>query len=83
MESEGFEVPIHKAFVQPLLLGGAPRDFALLNGTMTAWFLLAIHSFFGVFLGVALQALAARMAKDDPEFLDVFRRALKIKRYYE
>ena len=32
-EIEGYEVPLHVALTQPILMGGAPRTFAILNGT--------------------------------------------------
>ena len=31
---EGFEIPLHIALTQPVLMGGAPRTFAILNGTL-------------------------------------------------
>src|SRR3546814_18173115 len=33
---EGFEVPIHGSLGAPLLLGGAPRGLAIVNGTLAA-----------------------------------------------
>ena len=33
MDVEGFEVPLHRALVEPILLGGAPRAVAIVNGT--------------------------------------------------
>jgi type IV secretory pathway TrbD component len=33
---EGFSVPVHRALTQPIMLGGAPREFAILNGTLGA-----------------------------------------------
>lgn len=33
---EGFEVPIHGALGSPILLGGAPRMLAIVNGTLAA-----------------------------------------------
>jgi type IV secretion system protein VirB9 len=33
-EIEGFEVPLHVGLTQPILMGGAPRTFAILNGTL-------------------------------------------------
>jgi type IV secretion system protein TrbD len=33
-EIEGYEVPLHVALTQPILMGGAPRTFAILNGTL-------------------------------------------------
>ena len=33
---EGFEVPIHASLSAPILLGGAPRGIAIVNGTVAA-----------------------------------------------
>ena len=33
---EGFEIPVHRALTEPILLGGAPRAVAILNGTLAA-----------------------------------------------
>ena len=32
----GFEVPLYRALVDPILLGGAPRTIAIINGTLAA-----------------------------------------------
>jgi hypothetical protein len=32
-EIAGFTVPVHRALTEPILLGGAPRGLAILNGT--------------------------------------------------
>ena len=31
----GFSVPVHRALTEPILLGGAPRAVAILNGTLS------------------------------------------------
>jgi type IV secretion system protein TrbD len=33
-EVVGFSVPVHRALTEPILLGGAPRSIAILNGTL-------------------------------------------------
>ncbi len=33
---EGFEAPLHRALTEPILLGGAPRSIAIVNGTLAA-----------------------------------------------
>src|SRR3546814_1014154 len=33
---EGFEAPMHRALAEPILLGGAPRAIAIVNGTVAA-----------------------------------------------
>jgi type IV secretion system protein VirB3 len=32
----GYEVALHRALTEPILLAGAPRSFAILNGTLAA-----------------------------------------------
>ena len=32
----GFFAPVHRALTEPILLGGAPRSIAILNGTLAA-----------------------------------------------
>ena len=36
MSIDGFEVPLHRALTEPILLGGAPRTLAIVNGTVAA-----------------------------------------------
>ena len=33
---EGFAIPVHRALTEPILLGGAPRAIAIVNGTVAA-----------------------------------------------
>ena len=35
-ELPGFSVPVHRALTEHILLGGAPRSLAILNGTLAA-----------------------------------------------
>lgn len=79
---EGFSVPLHRSLTQPLLLGGAPREFAILNGTFGAALLFGMHSFFAVPLCILLHIVAVALAKQDPAFLDTFRRHINHKPYY-
>lgn len=32
----GFTAPVHRALIEPILLGGAPRTVAIVNGTLSA-----------------------------------------------
>src|SRR6516162_6308231 len=32
----GFEVPVHRALTEPILLAGVPRSVAIINGTLAA-----------------------------------------------
>ena len=74
----GFEAPVHRALTEPILLGGAPRAVAILNGTLAAALGLGLRLWIaGILLGVVGQAAAVWAAKRDPQFVDVVRRHLR------
>jgi type IV secretory pathway TrbD component len=78
----GFTVPLHRALTEPILLGGAPRAVAILNGTLAAALGLGLRLWLaGLLLGVVGQAAAVWAAKRDPQFVDVVRRHLRISSY--
>ena len=78
----GFTVPVHRALTEPILLGGAPRAVAILNGTLAAALGLGLRLWLaGLLLGILGQAAAVWAAKRDPLFVDVVRRHLRIAGY--
>ena len=78
-EVPGFSVPVHRALTEPILLGGAPRSIAILNGTLAAALGLGLRLWL---VGLGLWAVghfaAVWAAKRDPMFVDVVRRHLRI-----
>ena len=77
---EGFEIPVHRALAEPILLGGAPRAVAILNGTLAAAIGLGLQQWIaGLGLFVAGHTLAVFAAKRDPDFLAVLLRHLRQK----
>ena len=78
----GFTVPVHRALTEPILLGGAPRAVAILNGTLAAALGLGLRLWVaGLLLGILGPAAAVWAAKRDPQFVDVVRRHLRISGY--
>jgi len=78
----GFIVPVHRALTEPILLGGAPRAVAILNGTLAAALGLGLRLWLaGLLRGVIGQAAAVWAAKRDPQIVDVVRRHLRISGY--
>jgi type IV secretion system protein VirB3 len=70
---------VHRALTEPILLGGAPRSIAILNGTLAAAFGLGLRLWLaGFLLWVIGHAFAVWAAKRDPLFVDVVRRHLRI-----
>jgi len=75
----GFSVPVHRALTEHIMLGGAPRAIAILNGTLAAAIGLGLRLWLvglGIWLVGHLAAVWA--AKRDPQFVDVVRRHLRI-----
>ena len=75
----GFVVPLHRALTEPILLGGAPRSIAILNGTLAAAISLGLRLWVaGLLIWLLGHGLAVWAAKRDPLFGDVVRRHLRI-----
>ena len=78
-EVPGFAVPVHSALTEHILLGGAPRGLAILNGTLAAALGLGLRLWLVGFAVWAIGHVAAVWAaKRDPMFVDVVRRHLRI-----
>ncbi|KPH69223.1 VirB3 family type IV secretion system protein [Novosphingobium sp. BL-8A] len=79
---EGFETPIHASLVQPILMGGAPRGIAIVNGTLAAALGLGLQQWpVGIALWAIGHSLAVFAARRDPEFANVLIRHLRQKGY--
>ena len=77
---EGFEVPIHASLGSPILLGGAPRGIAILNGTLAAAIGLGLQQWIaGLVLWIAGHSLAVFAARRDPDFAPALLRHLRLK----
>lgn len=75
----GFVVPVHRSLTEPILLGGAPRAIAILNGTLAAALGLGLRLWLvGLLLWAVGHAAAVWAARRDPLFADVARRHLRI-----
>ena len=75
----GFVVPLHRALTEPILLGGAPRAVAILNGTLAAAVGLGLRLWIaGLLLWLIGHGLAVWAARRDPLFVHVVRRHLRI-----
>lgn len=78
-EVPGYSVPVHRALTEHILLGGAPRSIAILNGTLAAALGLGLRLWVvGIFIWAVGHFAAVWAAKRDPQFVDVGRRHLRI-----
>ena len=81
---DGFEVPIHASLGSPILLGGAPRGLAIVNGTLAAAIGLGLQQWLaGLVLWAVGHSLAVFAARRDPDFAPVLLRHLRQKGYWE
>jgi type IV secretion system protein VirB3 len=75
---DGFEAPVHRALVEPIMLGGAPRGVAILNGTIAAALGLGLQQWIaGLLLWAVGHSIAVLAAKRDPDFVAVLVRHLR------
>jgi type IV secretory pathway TrbD component len=75
----GFEAPVHRALTEPILLAGAPRAIAILNGTLSAAIGLGLRLWIaGLVLWIIGHMAAVWAAKRDPDFVEVVRRHVRI-----
>jgi type IV secretion system protein VirB3 len=75
---EGFEAPIHRSLTEAIMLGGAPRPIAILNGTVAAALGLGLQQWVaGLVLWAFGHSLAVLAAKRDPDFALVLVRHLR------
>ncbi len=77
---EGFEVPLHRSLTEPILLAGAPRALAIVNGTIAAALGLGLRLWIvGLLIWIMGHSLAVFAAKRDPDFAQVLARHLRQK----
>jgi type IV secretion system protein TrbD len=75
----GFEAPVRRSLTEPILMGGAPRSVAIVNGTLAAALGLGMRLWLaGLVLWFAGHMIAVWAAKRDVSFVEVVRRHLRI-----
>jgi type IV secretion system protein VirB3 len=67
----GYLAPVRQALTAPILMGGAPRSWAILNGTLAAIIAFAGAIAPGVVLGIAGHILGVFLARKDPDAVEV------------
>ena len=74
----GYTAPVHRALTEPILLGGAPRAVAIMNGTLAAAIGLGLRLWLaGAAIWLIGHLAAVWAAKRDPAFVEVVRRHLR------
>ena len=79
---DGYSIPIRRSLTEPMMMAGAPRGVAILNGTIAAAVGLGLQMWVaGIVIAVLGHAAAVYAAKKDPAFIEVGLRHLKHKTY--
>lgn len=74
---KGYVIPLHTSLTRPVLLGGVPRSFAILNATTCAAIAFGLQQpLIGLPLWALAQGAAAWAAARDPWFLETWPRHL-------
>lgn len=74
----GYEIPLHRALAEPILLAGAPRAAAITIGTLAAIIALGLRLWIpGLVTWLALHSAAVFLARLDPDFPAVALRAAR------
>ena len=74
----GYFAPVHRALTEPILLAGAPRAFAILNGTLAGAIGLGLQLWVaGIVIGLLGHVVAVWAAKRDAQIAEVARRHLR------
>ncbi len=80
IDTPAFEIALHRSLTEPILLGGAPRSVAIVNGTLAAAVGIGLRLWLlGLALAIVGHTLAVWGAKVDAQFMEVFSRHLKHK----
>jgi len=79
LDVPGFTVPVHRALTEHILLGGAPRSIAILNGTLAGAVGLGLRLWLvGIVIWAIGHVAAVWAAKRDPQFVEVGQRHLRV-----
>ena len=79
---DGFEVTIHGSLGAPILLRGAPRGLAIVNGTLAAAIGLGLQQWIaGIVVWAVGHSVAVFASRRDPAFAPVLVRHLRQRSY--
>lgn len=80
---EGYAIALHTSLTRPLLLGGVPRTFAILNATVAAAIGFGLQQpLIGLPLWIVIQSAGAYASAKDPWFLETWPRAMAKPSYF-
>jgi type IV secretion system protein VirB3 len=81
----GFEAPVHRALVRPMLLMGGERELVMMSGLIAGIFIVSFLKVWSITFGVVLWLVSVyflrRMAEKDPVMSKVFIRSIRYPKY--
>jgi type IV secretion system protein TrbD len=78
MQLPGYDVPVHSALTQPILLAGVPRSYAIIVGTVGATVSMGLQlPLIGIPLALAVHGIGFYLTRRDARFFDALKRHLK------
>ena len=84
--SERRRITMHQSLIRPVLLGGAERGLALLNGVISAALIFGIGSWqaavIGIIFALVVHMILVNLAKTDAQFFDVYKRHVAYQDFY-
>ena len=82
MYKNSYRIKLHNSLVTPILLAGAPRQFAILNSTIFVALIIGLHAYYLIPIGSITHLIAVWLAKQDPYFFDILLRQIHLKKHY-
>jgi type IV secretion system protein VirB3 len=80
----GFVAPVQRALAEPIMMAGAPRALAIVNGTIAAAIGIGLRLWIaGAAVALIGHGLAVFAARSDPQILPVTRRHVALPTYFE
>lgn len=80
---DNFFAPIHRSLTQSILVGGAPREFTILNLVIGGAITFGLKTLLVVPVFLLLHVVAVALTKRDPDFFATLRAHLNHKHYYD
>lgn len=80
----GFVAPVQRALAEPIMMAGAPRALAIVNGTIAAAIGIGLRLWIaGAAVALIGHGLAVFAARRDPQILPVARRHVALPTLFE
>lgn len=73
-------IPLHQSLTEVILMGGIPRQMAIMTWTVVLAVGVGLRSWYALPLGLLLHLIFSVLTRYDPQFMDTFIRHFRYKR---